>query len=77
MSEILVERARRAERKYYEKLDPEAYREKVRYESIDLDPVPDFIEDMDFNPRTTWYRFNYPSETFIIGDDRRQYYPYM
>ena len=76
MSEVLVERARRAEEKYYETLDPGAYSEKVRYESIDLDPIPDFYEDLDLNPRTTRYRFNYPSEMFIIGDDKRYYYPY-
>lgn len=77
MSEIMLYRSRKAGREYFEKLDPTKYREKIMYESIDLDPIPDFIERMDLNPKTTEYRFNFPYETFIVGKELRTYYPYM
>lgn len=77
MSELMVERARRAEREYYERFKPEKYLEKIRYESMDLDPVPDYLERIDSNPGTSEYRFNYPHEVFVIGRERRQYYPYL
>lgn len=77
MSELMISRARKAEREYYEKLKPEKYLEKVMYESIDLDPIPDYLERIDLNPRTTEYRFNYPHEVFVIGREHRQYYPYL
>jgi hypothetical protein len=77
MSEILIERSRRAEREYVKSLDPLKYLEKVMYESIDLDPVPDYLEEFDMNRRTTVWRFNYVSETFVIGSDKRMYYPYL
>lgn len=76
MSEFLVEQSRRAARKYYETGDPKYYEEKMRWESIDGDPVPDYIEDIDLNPCTNRWRFNYPYEVYIIGNSRNPYYPY-
>jgi len=72
----MLERARRAERRWLERLGPGDYLEKVMYESVDLDPVPDFLERVDLNPRTTDYRFNFPHEVFVVGSERRSYYPY-
>jgi len=76
--EMLVERSRRAEREYYETGNPSKYLEKVMYESIDYDYIPDFVEEIDLNRRTTWCRFNIPDEAgeVIIGrEERRRYYP--
>jgi len=72
---LMVEQSRRAEREYYRTLDPFKYLEKVRYESIDGDDIPDFVEDMDFNLRTTSYRFNYPGEVMVIGSEKKRYFP--
>ena len=76
LSEMLVEKARRAEREYYETLNPERYMEKLMYESIDLDEIPDFIEEADLNPKTSRTRFNVAIETSIIGYDYLSLFPY-
>jgi len=75
--EMLVERSRRAEREYYETGNPSKYLEKIMYESIDYDYIPDFIDEIDLNMRTTWYRFNSPDEVRgeVIGREMRRYYP--
>jgi len=83
--EAMVEKSRRAEKEYYETGDPEKYREKVRNESIDRDEISDFLEDIDTNPVTTPYRYNYPDEMYapdkrnddqsILGKEKRKYFP--
>jgi len=73
---VMVERSREAARDYFRTRDPSKYLEMITFESNDMDSIPDFIEEVDLNPRTTRYRFNYPDELLIIGSEKRSYFPY-
>lgn len=77
MSEVMLERGRRAERELQVRFRPDRYLEKVMYESLDFDLIPDFLEEIDLNPRTTDYRFNYVYELYVVGCESRRLHPYL
>lgn len=70
-----VRKWKEAEKEYVETGRDDKLREYLMYESIDGDGIPDYLEDIDFNKETTWYRFNYPSERFVVGEEKRRIYP--
>jgi len=73
---VMVERSKEAARDYYRTHNPSKYLEMITYESKDMDNIPDIVEEVDLNPKTTWYRFNYPDELLIIGSEKRWFFPY-